>query len=31
MNQTTSVPGISGLRLWTINRKHYPMDDVWFY
>jgi predicted nucleic acid-binding protein len=21
----------SGLRLWTLNRRHYPMDDVRFY
>lgn len=21
----------SGLRLWTLNRKHYPMDDMRFY
>jgi len=20
-----------GLRLWTLNRRHYPMDDVTFY
>lgn len=21
----------AGLRLWTLNRRHYPMDDVRFY
>ena len=21
----------TGLRLWTLNRRHYPMDDVGFY
>jgi predicted nucleic acid-binding protein len=21
----------AGLRLWTLNRRHYPMDDVTFY
>ncbi len=21
----------SGLRFWTLNRKHYPMDDLRFY
>ena len=26
-----AAAAISGLRLWTLNRKHYPMDDVRFY
>jgi predicted nucleic acid-binding protein len=26
-----AAAAISGLRLWTLNRKHYPMEDVTFY
>ena len=26
-----AAAAMSGLRLWTLDRKHYPMDDVRFY
>lgn len=26
-----AAAAVSGLRLWTLDRKHYPMDDVRFY
>jgi predicted nucleic acid-binding protein len=26
-----AAASLSGLRLWTLNRKHYPMEDVTFY
>ena len=26
-----SLAAVSGLRLWTLNRKHYPMDELRFY
>jgi hypothetical protein len=27
----TAAATTSGVRLWTLNRKHYPMPDVRFY
>jgi predicted nucleic acid-binding protein len=26
-----SAAASSGLRLWTLNRRHYPMEDLEFY
>jgi predicted nucleic acid-binding protein len=26
-----AAAAVSGLRLWTLNRRHYPMDDLRFY
>lgn len=26
-----AAASVTGLRLWTLNRRHYPMDDVTFY
>ena len=26
-----AAAALSGLRLWTLNRRHYPMDDLQFY
>ena len=26
-----AAASLSGMRLWTLNRKHYPMEDVRFF